>query len=173
MEPWIETFTGKQFWFTDPFQICIEDIAGALSKICRFTGHCSDFYSVAEHSVLVSFLVPKELQLSALLHDASEAYLSDISSPLKEMLPRYKKLEKTITESIGYYFKLPKNYSKLYEVKLADHIQLKEEANLLIPSKGSTWNFPDTLPRGITPKLLTPKQAEVFFLERFKDLINE
>lgn len=82
---WIQTFTGKKvFPFAmTPDQVCIEDIAHALALKCRFTGHCKRFYSIAEHSVRVSWLVRPEVQLAALLHDAAEAYLPDFARPLK------------------------------------------------------------------------------------------
>jgi 5'-deoxynucleotidase YfbR-like HD superfamily hydrolase len=91
MKPWIQTFTGKQFFplHPKPQQICIRDIAHALSNICRFNGHSLRHYSVAEHSVRVCCLLndrgPAE-QLWGLLHDAAEAYLGDIVSPVKPRL---------------------------------------------------------------------------------------
>lgn len=85
MNNWIMTHTGKKFKPFNPRteDIDIEDIAHALSNICRFNGHVNQFYSVAEHSVLVSVLCPEELKLKGLLHDAAEAYLGDVPSPLK------------------------------------------------------------------------------------------
>lgn len=79
------TRTGKKFRPFNPRieDIDIEDIAHALSNICRFNGHVNQFYSVAEHSILVSVLCPDELKLKGLLHDAAEAYLGDVPSPLK------------------------------------------------------------------------------------------
>ncbi len=89
-DAWILTFTGRRFWPLDPRaeDVCIEDIAHALALKCRFTGHCRDFYSVAQHSVLCAQYVAQhggsaELQLAALLHDASEAYLPDVARPIK------------------------------------------------------------------------------------------
>jgi hypothetical protein len=83
--PWIQTYTGKSFniYYPTADMVCIEDIAHALSLQCRFTGHCLDFYSVAQHSVLASYQAPTPDVLTALLHDCAEAYLGDVASPLK------------------------------------------------------------------------------------------
>lgn len=80
------TFTGKKFYFSDPLpeMICLADIAHALAHQCRFGGHAKRFYSVAEHSVLVSYLVPPHLALKGLLHAAAKAYYGDIVRPLKQ-----------------------------------------------------------------------------------------
>lgn len=90
MNPWIQTFTGRKVCplAAEPAQICIEDIAHALSMKCRFGGHCREFYSVAQHSVHVSEVVAGEDgspldQLAALLHDAPEAYGPDFCKPVK------------------------------------------------------------------------------------------
>ncbi|MBF0612521.1 MAG: hypothetical protein HQL55_15470, partial [Magnetococcales bacterium] len=77
---WIQTFTGRQFWPLAPVleHIHVQDIAHALSLLCRFNGHCQKFYSVAEHSLHVATILPPELAGWGLLHDASEAYLADL-----------------------------------------------------------------------------------------------
>ncbi|MEM9149127.1 MAG: hypothetical protein AAGB19_01555 [Cyanobacteria bacterium P01_F01_bin.3] len=82
-DAWIQTFTGKAFWplEPDPELICIEDIAWALAHQSRYSGHCDRFYSVAEHSLWVSGQCSPEHKLWGLLHDASEAYLSDVVRP--------------------------------------------------------------------------------------------
>jgi hypothetical protein len=86
----IVTYTGKKFFFDDitPEQIDIKDIAHALSMLCRFTGHIHQFYSVAQHSLLVDSQIngPSNLHLAVLLHDAAEAYVNDLASPLKRWM---------------------------------------------------------------------------------------
>src|SRR4051812_23383484 len=96
IEPYIETVSGKKIYFNEPTEdmFDIKDIAHALSMNCRYTGHCSRFYSVAEHSVHVSNLLKgTSLELAGLLHDASEAYITDIASPIKQFLPDYLMME--------------------------------------------------------------------------------
>lgn len=85
---WIQTYTGKSVDLLDPSPgtICIEDIAHALSRICRYKGHTEKHYSVAEHCIHVSQQVNEDFALEGLLHDATEAYLQDLSRPLKVAL---------------------------------------------------------------------------------------
>ena len=104
---WMTTFTGHRFYLTDPHadEIFIEDIAHALSQICRFTGHTSAFYSVAQHSVLVSQRCKEPLQ--GLLHDAAETYIGDMARPLKQLLPQYKAIERLVEAAVAERFHLP------------------------------------------------------------------
>src|SRR5574342_1090607 len=83
----IITYTGRLFWPLSPRleDINILDICHALSNQTRFTGHTREFYSVAQHSCLVSDLLPEKFKLDGLLHDASEAYLMDLARPVKEL----------------------------------------------------------------------------------------
>ena len=101
--------SGMPFYPLDPRpdEIDINDIAHALSNICRFGGHCKSFYSVAAHSLLVSTLVPQELKLTALLHDATEAYIGDMISPLKHVVPDFKSIERSVWLAIAARFGLP------------------------------------------------------------------
>ena len=112
---WIQTYTGKKFFplKPNPADICIEDIAHSLSMQCRFAGHSKQFYSVAQHcNAMVNCWFPhpeqRELAKYALLHDASEAYLTDIPRPLKH-LPEfqfYRKAKKRLTKMIYIKFGL-------------------------------------------------------------------
>lgn len=140
---WIETSKGKQFHFNDP-KFDIEEIAHATSMQCRYTGHCRRFYSVAEHSLLVC-LITEQLGLGdpfeALMHDAQEAYLSDIAAPWKAMLPDYKIMENALESKLRANYGLPPHISE--GVKRADWIALFVEARHLIPSKGKDWICPE------------------------------
>ena len=108
MLPEIYTRSGRYFDLLnpDPNEIDIDDIASALSKITRFTGHGRFAYSVAEHSVHCASLVPPDYALEALLHDAQEAYLGDVSSPLKALLPEYRAIEHRVQAHIFRSFGL-------------------------------------------------------------------
>lgn len=109
----------------DPGTILVEDIAHALSHQCRFGGHLPMFYSVAEHSLLVSEFVAPEHKLAALMHDASEAYLLDIPSPVKHRLPGYKEAEDQLMRVIAAKFNFP--WPLPAEVKAADTRALQVE----------------------------------------------
>lgn len=105
---WIITATGKKFDLDNitPDQIDIEDIAEALAKECRFAGHCIGFYSVARHSLLVADNLPTGYRLYGLLHDAPEAYIKDMPSPVKHYLYIYKGLEIAIWKAIAERYSL-------------------------------------------------------------------
>ena len=163
MEPCIRTWSGELFYFLEPekSKIHIEDIAYALAHICRFNGHTSDFYSVAQHSVRVSEFLPKRLAFEGLMHDAAEAYLGDVASPLKQLLPDYKKLElsveKVIFKQFGIEFPLdPK-------VKEADRA-------LLLGEQRDLMGLEIHIPEVPMVKHLTPKGAMELFLKRYEEL---
>lgn len=84
----LTTWSGRMIDYANPSpdDIYINDIATALSRECRYAGHASHFYSVAQHSVLCSRIVHPNLAIEALLHDAAEAYIKDLPVSLKRML---------------------------------------------------------------------------------------
>jgi len=166
------TYSGRtiQPLNPDPADVDIEDIAHALSNNCRFTGHVKSFYSVAQHSVLCSRIVPDEYALTALLHDASEAYLSDIARPIKaqpdfgETYKKYEsKLEAAIAERFGLVFPYPA------EIKWADNVLLRSEQRDLMPPV-FRHEGEDYLEDTIDP--WAPELAEIKFLGRFYSLIG-
>lgn len=140
---YIETYSGKKFYINNP-EFCIEDIAHALSNQCRFTGHTKRFYSVAEHSVLVSRIMTF-LDLGdpfeGLMHDAHEAYCADLASPWKVELPEYKVFEKKLEIPLRLWAGLPETVSE--GCKRADWIALFVEAGELIHSRALDWQVPD------------------------------
>lgn len=147
---WTETYTGIKFWALDPKEeeINIFDIAHALSQTCRFGGHCSKFYSVAQHSILAAEEACKmgcdiTLQIAALFHDASEAYLCDIPRPIKPSLSNYKQIEENLMQCIFKYFNINVSYEDPI-IKEIDNNLVCSEAKYLIKSKGKEWNIPFT-----------------------------
>lgn len=122
--PTILLHSGEYFDFASPetCKIEVETIAHALSNICRFTGHTGRFYSVAEHCVHASHLVPPEDALAALMHDAAEAVLGDVSRPLKSLLPDYRAIERRVERAIFARFGLPDELPT--SVKVADRRML-------------------------------------------------
>lgn len=172
-ETWIQTYSGIRFTPTKPNidSIVIQDIAHALSLQCRFSGHCRDFYSVAQHSVLVSYECDPGEELWGLLHDASEAYLVDIPKPLKVSgkFNAYLEYEKNMMEIICDKFGLSKEEPK--SVKQSDYRLLCTEArDLLNNPKVDGFDLSQSLPYTIVP--LSPKEAEQEFLKRFFELIG-
>lgn len=168
--PYIQTYTGKTFHFLDPQEdeIDIIDIAHALSNSCRFTGHVKFFYSVAEHSYLVSMNCSKKNALYGLLHDASEAYITDISSPVKAFLSNYKEMEAVIMKAICKKFGLPEEMPE--EVKSVDGRILFNEKDVLLKPHDWGWDMQRLTATPIVG--YTPEQAKDLFLKKFYKLIE-
>lgn len=147
----------------------IKSIAWSLSMICRFNGHTSTFYSVAQHSVLASVMVPHELAFDALMHDSAEAILGDVVSPLKSLLRDYKEIEKRIEEKLFSHFNV--NHSD--KIKEIDLILLATERDLLMPETGEVWpQIKDVEPSNILIKQGIWSQEESYnlFLEQYNKL---
>jgi hypothetical protein len=170
MTDWTQTFTGRQFhtFAPNPDSIAIEDIAHALSLQCRFAGHCREHYSVAEHSVRVALTLKGiQMQLCGLLHDAAEAYLVDLPSPIKAKMRDYQNVEFAVQQVISKRYTVPLSLPE--EVKQADLILLATEKRDLMAKEPAPWiDLPVPLKEKITP--WTPKQAESNFLALFKKL---
>lgn len=163
--------TGRYFDFTAPRALSIVEIAHGLSHICRFTGHCYEFYSVAQHSVLVSHLVPERYALHGLLHDAVEAVVGDMASPLKALIPEYKEIERqceaVILRGFGLDGLMPP------EVKHADLVALRTEQRDLMGADTHLWTPTEGLephPERISP--LIPQMARRAFLHRYLSLTS-
>jgi hypothetical protein len=162
----IRTYTGRYFDILNPQakDVSIIDIAHALSQLCRFTGHTEEFYSVAQHSWLVSHYVPEEFALDGLLHDASEAYMTDLNRPLKHSpeMSRYRTTEKALSKVIQERFGLgpePK------EVKDVDYRMCATEMRDLMGGAVCAAK-----PFAFTIGYMEPRRAQDIFLKRFHEL---
>lgn len=164
----MQTFSGRvvdlsRFSEDDVF---VDDIAHALSQIVRFTGHITEPYTVAQHSVLVSGLCPDEHALWGLLHDASEAYLGDVSTPLKSLLPQYREIEGRVQREIAGRFGLPWPIPE--EVKAADRKALMLEKRTLFADQ-MPWPGETDEP-GELVAVLPSAHAKELFLARLQEL---
>lgn len=168
----IETFTGRNVDILDPDpnEICIEDIAHALANTNRFGGHTRIPYSVAEHSVRISHIVPEFLVMDALMHDAQEAYIGDMPSPFKKVMPEFQFYEDRIERAIRKAFDLP-GAKHDPRIKYYDNVMLITEARDL----GLSWwntlkhnEMPDPLNFTIVP--WDWQSAKNMFLNRFHEL---
>jgi len=158
---YIRTYTGK---YVNPFDMNIEDIdikdiAHALSMMCRFSGHCQQFFSVAHHSLLVSNALPDDFKLEGLLHDASEAYLVDIPSPIKQKMPQYLEVENNLMTVISKKFGF--TWPSSPEVKKQDKNALEYE-----------WEN-NVINKGIQIVTYEPFIAEKMFLDEFYELYKK
>lgn len=168
---WIQTRSGRRFspLDPDPAAIDVADIAHSLALQCRFNGHCRVFYSVADHCVRVSRVVPPEHALWGLLHDAAEAYLGDLPRPIKVQLPAYRAAEDRLMEFIARHFGLP--WPMPAPVHEADNVLLVTEQRDLMGPAPASWGLVATpLPERIEP--LGPEAAEAAFLARFAELTD-
>lgn len=168
---WLQTFTGLKFTpaAPEPGQVCIVDIAHALANICRYAGHSTRFYSVAEHSVLVSRYVPSEFAMWGLLHDAAEAYISDLPSPVKCLLPEFQELELAIERTIAARFNL--SFPMPPEVKIVDTAILADESAQIMSAPPEAWLLPQAA-LGVVIEGWSPEEARRRFLERYLFLLT-
>ena len=177
---WMLTATGRKVYpaALEPQDIQIEDLAAHLAKICRFTGACRIMWSVAEHSMLVADILaaryPRDhqLQLCGLLHDAPEAYLQDLATPVKAQLDVYAAMERAAWWAVAERFGLPMQQPN--EVKHADLIALATERRDLMPAHKEPWSVLEgiaPLPERIGQREQSWRVAEAQFLQCFKKLI--
>ena len=168
---WIQVYSGGIFYPLDPRpeEINLIDIAHSLSMKCRYAGHTKEFYSVAEHSVLISQVVSKRNALWGLLHDAPEAFSSDCPKPLKRCLPQWKAMERRIMDAVCVKFGLEPPEPE--EVREADNRILADERALLMNPCQYDWGV--SAPLGVHIFAHCPKVAEFYFMQRFREIILE
>lgn len=154
----------------DPKTIEIRSIAAALSKICRFGGHCPKFYSVAEHCIHAATVAwnnfdDNKAVLAVLLHDAAEAYIGDMVKPLKVAIPKYQQIETKIEHAIEEAFDI--DFGKYRDViKTCDRAMLKAEKLTLWPEDLETWaGFETITTADVDFKFYRPREAERVFIQ--------
>jgi hypothetical protein len=175
----VETYSGVKFFPLDPKprDIKIMDIASGLSKICRYNGQCKIFFSVAQHSLNCMDYArrmgySKRIQLLALLHDAAEAYVSDIASPIKPLIPLFGQIEnnilKTIHQAFGIVFP---NASEWKVIKEIDTIMLATEAFQIMPMRSwDEWIYHVERDQGLTIEEKSIDGIRTEFVEQFTKL---
>ncbi len=151
--PDILLHSGNFFNFRTPDTsiITIEDIANGLANESRFNGQTFEFYSVAQHSVIVSLIVPPAWAWAALFHDCAESVMKDMPKPLKRILPDYQALEATIEASL---------------------FALATEKRDLMPPHDSD-ELPDMLPLAERIIPMPPRKARTYFMDRYHELLGE
>ena len=181
---WMQSFTGQYIEprDIDPKNVRIEDVAHALSLKCRYQGHCSEFYSVADHCILGLRFVPDDLKLPFLLHELDEVFLPDVPRPIKDdiffrlpigsMIPWHEiaqRQEAAILQGLGLF-----DYQALLHapaVKKADNLMLAWEARDLMGDPPKDWGLTEPCPKGLlTLRPLTSRGAEVGFLDLYRSL---
>jgi hypothetical protein len=188
MEPWIQTAYGHKFNLIRPTVDMVDerDLAHSLAHICRFNGHTSEYFSVAQHCVLVADLLRHKgfsplHQFQGLLHDSSEAYLCDLPSPWKHATalgPHYRECETLLMHCIADWAGLEHGFDQNPAVCWADRISLLIEARDLMGNPD--WAQPDEemgkgfypLPEGFSAKPISFFQGKLNFLTRFYALRN-
>lgn len=172
-EIFVSTFSGNRLYLGRPAveDVCIMDIAHHLAGINRFNGATTVPYSVAQHCVHVSYLVPQGYELAGLLHDAAEAYLGDMVKPLKLFLgDEYVAMESKITDVIAETFGV--NFSDYTPIKRADLVALATEKRDLMPFSTEDWSYLDGIqPDPLAIKPWTQQWAKQAFLNRFDSLM--
>lgn len=169
---WMQTHSGKRFYPESPRaeDIYPEDIAHALSMLCRYGGHIDRFYSVAEHCVLVSEGVSEKNAIYGLLHDATEAYVVDVPRPVKRILGNYNELEKkvwfTICERFGIDPEVPA------EIIEADtRILLTERERLFKNAEVGAWSMDGMEPLPVN--IVAFPAGSIFLQQIYLKKLNE
>ena len=187
MIPLIETVTGKLVDVVnpDPDTLDIDDIAWSLSRISRFAGHTitAQPYTVAQHCIFVSDLIYENtsnitLALFGLLHDAAEAYIGDIPSPIKH-IPELKRIIKPIEDNLldkicrKYVYKVPTKDDYVI-IKMHDKTSQFIEANAFMPSRGKNWpGWSENKISLLEHQKFSPPEPSIIVYQKFLNRFNE
>lgn len=160
-----------------PEDIFITDIASHLSMLCRFSGATRAFYSVSQHSVMVARMVPLHAKAHALLHDAHEAFLGDITSPVKSALvflgdkslaKLTAKIDRAIHAAFGLEYPAPREIQAV--IQHADQVALATEKRDLL--EYAEWNLPLPSPAKHRIRPLTWPLALDLFMKEYQNALE-
>lgn len=174
----IEAFSGRLLYPLAPrvSDVDIKDIAHALGNKCRYTGHCREFYSVAQHSVLVSEFVDRSLALAGLLHDASEYILPDVASPVKGRLKGFREIEEGALDAVFKKFgilHIRDDEAAMAAIKAADLAVMAVEVRDLMPGNSRYWSkLPPADPYRDVLNPWSPKESRDRFLARYEQILD-
>lgn len=159
----------------------IEEIANSLSKLCRFNGNTNKFYSVAEHSlnvmelILDEFPTNKKLAYEGLMHDATEAYLGDLVTPLKQVLPKFNKIEHEVAVNLFKKHKVTYPFNPIVHSK--DWMMCLIEKSILMPHAPKWFDHEDTTvflkAHKMLVKGLSPDKAKENFIHAYTALTKD
>lgn len=176
-EFWITTYTGRKFRLMnpDPEMVDLRDISRGLSRACRFAGQIEQHYSVAEHSIQVSRLVAPENRLIALLHDAAEAYIGDLTTPFKWLLESFgvpmDQIEGGILDAVFARFEVVLDQPSWDSVMSADRAMLSYESRRMVPTwKDWGLELPEP-PRGLALQFYSEGTARYEFEQAVMALV--
>lgn len=167
--PWFQTYRGVMFHITNPSadELLFDDIAHALAYQCRFNGHTTAFYSIAQHSVLVARCLSEQFGethvawlRTALFHDSAEAYMGDMVRPLKITDAHFRRVEAQLEEVIAQRFNLL--FPMPYLIKRADNAVLLAERNALMSPPPRPWSQTEEPYAGLDT-YWPPETAEAIF----------
>lgn len=170
LPPRIATYTGPLFDYEAP-SIVLADVARGLSQVCRFAGQTDRYYTVAEHSMLVAALVLEDtrdigLTQAALWHDAHEAFVGDVPTPLKPKLgPEYRVIVDRIDIAVASYLGIDPDTLHDPAIKRADRLAMLYEASILQP-RSDAWAFTRELPHTEVNAILHGRGLQCFLPER-------
>lgn len=177
---WMELYSGRKFDldFFGPDDVDLEDIAQSLSQQCRYNGHTTRFYSTAEHCGHIAEWLWRETQnadlaLAGLLHDANEAYLSDLPRPTKPKFPNFRAYEDVLDATIAHKFRVPWPWPPL--IREADSRIINDERAALFRESGNEWLLPPGCdkPLGVKISAVEPTTARLWFMKVFEFLDKE
>jgi hypothetical protein len=183
MNNWILTQKGHAFSFDDvEYNIYdIDDIAHSLAMTCRYGGMSRWHYSVAQHSVLIAREIwyqtyDPSAALDGLMHDAEEAYMGDMKTPLKNLMPDFRAMSDRVDSAIRKTFAhygVPATIQPL--TKEYDTRILLDEKRALLPDDGPRWPIETdgTEPLGVLISRWTPQEAKAAFLDNYRYFTNE